>query len=136
VKNRIKMLKVKIKSLAAEAKIIRLEERKALKAKDYTLYARLREHRTANVRQEARHSQLAYTCIKNTQPYERIERTCRSKPQWGEVTSMVNRFGSPVQDWDHGETTEEYAYRSEWELTNQRNWLLAGMAHLGEVETA
>lgn len=70
-------LKVKRKSLAAEARIIKLEERKALatgrKLKPtnrdedpfYEKYESLRQHRTVDVRDESRASVLAHHYLKD-----------------------------------------------------------------------
>lgn len=71
-------LKVKIKSLAAETRIIRAEERKSLgrgramdaayypddKKKCYATYEKLRHHRIEVVRREARATHLAYAFIR------------------------------------------------------------------------
>lgn len=71
-------LKVKIKSLAEEARIIRKEEQKALKQfryfknkgdteqanKCYSLYYQLRMHRIWNVRDENRAALIAYAYIR------------------------------------------------------------------------
>ena len=79
-------LKVKIKSLADEAKIIRREERQAILRRDrkeelgnYTkanqeheVFEGLREHRMGIVRSEARAAQLAYGFIKGKK-YAEIE---------------------------------------------------------------
>jgi hypothetical protein len=106
-------LKVKIKSLAAEARIIKQEEQKALrhvralreyysqrntplvadsvipKARDQ--YVSLHNHRVVQVRAEARHSGLAYGFLRGT-PYRRIEAKCHVPPNWVKVQSMIARF--------------------------------------------
>lgn len=80
-------LKVKIKSLAAEARIIRHEERK------YRGLERraLQDHRRGVVRYEARHSQLAYAFIRG-RPYSAVEAKCHEAPDWDKVRSIVTRF--------------------------------------------
>ena len=86
-------LKVKVKSLAAEAKIIRLEERRAGHG---DLRNRLALHRRWHVRFEARHSLLAYGYLRGI-PYGVMERTIHedNEPDWEHVEQMVKRFGPP-----------------------------------------
>lgn len=86
-------LRVKLKSLAEEARIIRLEERRANHHKDYELQNSLAMHRKFTVRGEARSSLLAYQYLRGV-PYHVCE--CPSKdnpPDWEAVASMVRRFG-------------------------------------------
>ena len=86
-------LKVKIKSLAAEAKIIRVEERKNKKARQG-----LAEHRRTVVRNEARHSLLAYGFLRGKK-YSQMEAKCHEYPDFERVERMVKKYG--VQwDWD------------------------------------
>lgn len=114
-------LKVKVKSLAAEARIIRKEENKAkasyryLKNKqgceeDYrkarATWEGLQHHRKVDVRQEARASQLAYAFIRNkafkyveasTQPYVKYSTFTYIKPElnWlsGRIAKMATKYG-------------------------------------------
>jgi hypothetical protein len=84
-------LKVKIKSLAAEAKIIRVEERRA---DDATTRCRLAEHRRVDVRRAARHALLAYGFLRHT-AYREMERVRHTEPDWAEVARLVKRYGPP-----------------------------------------
>ena len=63
-------LKVKIKSLAEESKIIRREEKK-----NPTFKIHLADHRKGIVRTEARASMLAYGFLRGV-PYKKIESKC------------------------------------------------------------
>lgn len=103
-------LKVKVKSLAAEARIIRDEERKiksrlgkgphksdAHQHKDKDTLASLQNHRRGVVRHEQRHSLLAYGFLRGV-AYRRMEPTCRVEPDWGKVLKMVERFGGKGKD--------------------------------------
>lgn len=113
-----KLLKVKIKSLAAESKIIRLEEerlkRKANNAKEdefetkqkfWSLFLRLNEHRTKDVRIETRHSLIAYAYIRKVS-YMAVEGGARWRrepfdkqaPDWGRIRDLVMKYGS-VPSW-------------------------------------
>jgi len=65
-------LKVKIKSLAAEARIIRHEEAKARKWKNTALRVGLAGHRRGIVRSAARHTHLAYGFLRG-RPYKAME---------------------------------------------------------------
>lgn len=80
-------LKVKIKSLAAEAKIIRAEERKG-----GVMVNSLHFHRVCDVRREARHSQLAYAFIRGV-PYKVVEPNSKNAPNWSYVAKLVEKFG-------------------------------------------
>lgn len=95
MKTQVKMLKVKIKSLAAEAKIIRLEERRA--GKDEVLRASLRTHRIRDVRREQRASLLAYGFLRG-RSLASIERNPKVMHSWSRVSQLVRKFGtvSPV----------------------------------------
>lgn len=87
--SRIRHLKVKVKSLAAEARIIRQEERRS----KGPLRESLAEHRRGVVRNEARHSQIAYALLRG-KPYDEIEGT-NSKPfDIKKVLDMAARFGA------------------------------------------
>jgi len=81
-------LKIKIKSLADEAGIIREEARKVSGMERW----RLNNHRTGIVRNEARHSLLAYGLIRNI-PYEVMERKCEIRPNWRKLMEIAKRFG-------------------------------------------
>jgi hypothetical protein len=104
IKSRIIHLKVKIKSLAAEAGIIRHEVAKLDKRQSFTICPDkrkyistikhgLNEHRKGIVRYEARHSLLAYALLRG-KPYEVVEQKCSEPPQWRKVTDVARRFGA------------------------------------------
>ena len=97
-------LKIKIMSLAAEARIIRHEETR-LVAKARLLdaaqkpdswrrrrAAELHLHRVHNVRSEARSAHLAYGFLRGT-PYASIEAKAKVKPDWKHIARMAGRFG-------------------------------------------
>ncbi len=94
-------LRVKLKSLAAEADIIRLEERKANKYKDFTLQNELSVHRKYVVRRQARATLLAYQYLRGV-PYHVCESPNPAKPNppdWISVGKMVRRYGG--KSFDH-----------------------------------
>lgn len=82
-------LKVKVMSLAAEARIIRQQ---VWKAKGMVKW-RLNEHRTDVVRVHARHNGLAYGILRGV-PYSAIEKKCDKKPDFEKVATIAKRFGS------------------------------------------
>src|SRR5436190_16454468 len=84
-------LKLKLKSLAAESRIIRAEERRP-NASRALLYPELRLHRTGTVRSEARHTLLAYGFLRG-RSYRQIEAKAGSAPNWTRVEAMVKRYG-------------------------------------------
>lgn len=98
MKTRVKMLKVKIKSLATEAHIIRLEERRA--GKDDALRCELHDHRVKDVRREQRHALLAYAFLRGV-PYAKVEPKVGRKgepefvykPDWSRVRQLMEKFG-------------------------------------------
>lgn len=121
MKTQVKMLKVKIKSLAEEAQIIRLEERRALartpegkpsKWTDPDLYSGLREHRIGTVRSEQRLSLLAYAFLRGT-PYHKVEPKAATKPDWERVRKLVDKFGLTWQAGCEGIAEQRRAW-SEW----------------------
>ncbi len=103
---RTEHLKVKVKSLAAEARIIRHATHKAKRRvrwmKEHGDEAEhleaeevrdtLIRHRCVEVRSEARHSLLAYGFLRGTQ-YQVMERTCHQGPDWERVARLVGSFG-------------------------------------------
>lgn len=89
-------LKVKIKSLAMEAKIIRFEENRSL---DASLRAGLSSHRRTEVRREARATLIAYGYLRG-KTYRCIEPpTTRDGAEralaLSKAKSMVARYGAP-----------------------------------------
>lgn len=93
-------LKVKLKSLAAEAKIIRAEEKKAKKYKNQELLSGLEWHRKDVVRSAARHTLLAYAFIRGV-PYKKVEAKCEKAPDLKRIMSMVQRYGERYQRLAH-----------------------------------
>jgi hypothetical protein len=95
-------LKVKIKSLAEEARIIREEERKphadinefGYSAKRTGLY----NHRVGTVRREARAALLAYGFIRGRK-YRQIEVKNNTEPDWEAVQRMVVKYGLQGYRW-------------------------------------
>jgi len=90
-------LKVKIKSLAAEAQIIRKEEvkRKGRKTNEplawNDIYCDLHKHRVLNVRQEARATLLAYAYLRQ-RTYKQVEGKAVVEPSfWNQNTAFRNR---------------------------------------------
>jgi hypothetical protein len=83
-------LKIKIMSLAAEARIIRNEERKW--RGDHPVRFGLREHRVTVVRDEARVAQLAYGFVRG-RSYAQLESNPKSTPNWARVATLAARYG-------------------------------------------
>lgn len=93
MKERLIHLKVKVKSLAAEAVIIRAE---AKKVKGEVKH-RLNVHRTGVVRWHARHNQLAYGLLRG-RPYEVMEKHCCEAPDFAEIAKLAGRFGGEDEE--------------------------------------
>jgi hypothetical protein len=83
-------LKVKVKSLAVEAQIIRIEERKT----NGDLRTWLERHRREDVRYASRTSLMAYGLIRG-RPVDVTERpgTKRTESYWKEVKQMISNYG-------------------------------------------
>lgn len=107
MKTMVKMLKVKIKSLAAEARIIRLEERRC--GKDDAARCSLHEHRVGIVRTEQRLSLLAYAFIRG-RSLSSVEPKSSTPPDWNRVGKLVEKFGTT----DYYKRQEQSAAFKEW----------------------
>lgn len=108
-------LKVKIKSLAAEARIIRHDEevwRHREHDKGRPTFFGLRSHRTWDVRNEARHALLAYAFLRGRSylSVEPLGKTNKSRQSplidWTRIHKLVVKYGSDrtvlvetVRDW-------------------------------------
>jgi hypothetical protein len=93
--DRREMLRVKVKSLAAEAAIIRREERRLGHGR---LYEELHAHRVGVLRAEARLSHLAYNFVRGrkweiAEPKRRPENEPTAS-DWKRIIDMVLRYGS------------------------------------------
>lgn len=86
--DRREMLRVKVKSLMAEARIIRAEEQRTFGA----LRNELHLHRTLHLRDEARASHIAYGLIRG-RTMEQMERVSHTKPDQARVDAMVKKYG-------------------------------------------
>lgn len=86
--DRREMLRVKLKNLADEARLIRREESKTHGA----LREELRGHRRGIVRSEARCTLLAYGFIKGL-TLEQMEPKRDSEPNWDKVRAMLKKYG-------------------------------------------
>ncbi len=97
-------LKVKLKSLAEEARIIRKEtKRTKLRSIKDGLYL----HRTGIVRNEARHTLLAYGFLRG-RTYHKIENKAKIEPSWDKVRKMVTKYGSHFQPWSENTDYDVY----------------------------
>lgn len=111
IRDRRRELRVKIKSLAQEARIIRAEERRCRDSLSRTVghdeqraalaasYVSLRMHRVNDVRRESRHSLLAYALIRgrNFRDAEKFSPPM-ARIDVAKLVALVKRFGSPGQD--------------------------------------
>lgn len=125
MKNRIKQLKVKIKSLAAEARIIRLETHRT---NDIVTKNDLATHRTGIVREEARYSQLAYAFLRG-RSYASIEAKTEKELDLARVRKLVERFGV-TRSWD--EPYKDYDLRKKEQEKELLLWIENAKAHLNE----
>lgn len=82
-------LKIKIKSLAAEARIIRSETAKKHRA---DIKNGLANHRRLVVRRAMRNTLIAYAFIRG-RSYKSIEPKCATPPDWPAIRNMVAKYG-------------------------------------------
>lgn len=83
----IHALRVNVKSLAAESRIIRKEERRA-----GLLYrSSLHYHRTGRLREESRYAQLALAFLRKRK-YESVEGPNSKVPEQSRLLEKINRF--------------------------------------------
>jgi hypothetical protein len=129
-------LKVKIKSLAEEARIIRREERRVLSSFEYVkkiegekglktrieFYEKLREHRKHPVGTESRAALIAYGFIrgkkykqierpKNPWTLQRANRLCRTNPKTTEVCyweHIIERAFTLINKYGKGVTMDDF----------------------------
>jgi len=104
-------LKIKIKSLAEESRIIRKEELSIKKGK-FSYKSNMRResiylHRTTHIRPIARATYLAYGLIRGL-GYKQIERTSMTIPNWSKVKSMVEKYS------DSDKREENLKILNEW----------------------
>ncbi len=85
-------LKIKLLSLAAEARIIRREEQRW--PGEHPVRYGLHEHRVINVRREARSALLAYGFLRH-RAYRTIEPKCHRAPGWKRTQQLVEKYGDP-----------------------------------------
>lgn len=108
------LLKIRIKSLAAEARIIRLEEHRAKAKGQSSKLQHLYTHRFGVVRREARASLLAYAYLRG-RAYGSVE---QNKHAWSwkkvivKVSRIVGHFGgttqvAPIYAWFKAATVNE-----------------------------
>ena len=98
-------LKIKVKSLAAEARIIRHEERKVHGMRRWGL----QHHRRTVVRDAARRSLIAYQLVRgrdwedcaSDDPFTRLG-------DWSPVEKMIRKYGTPehLEVWKENGKTE------------------------------
>ncbi len=90
-------LRVKIKHLACEAKIIRQEEQKY--GGQSSARGLLRHHRIEAVRNEARSAQLAYAYLRGCRTRSQTEQTDRPIDE-ARVRAIIRKFGKGLaEDW-------------------------------------
>ena len=118
---KVALLRVKIKSLAAEARIIRCEEERSPH-----LWYELNRHRRFDVREEQRLSLLAYAFLRG-RVYATVEQ-CNSdrRVDWQRVGVMVAKFGRRKMQGD--ETPAEFLVAKDAELAPFKTWIAEAKA--------
>jgi len=132
MKDRTIQLKVKIKYLAEEARIIRKEELKAKSFRDRRLYNSLYRHRIDLVRHEARHNQLAYGFLRG-RDYAEMEAKTDTPVDFSKIEKLVERFGVVRQ---RGEGLSAFNARREEQRKGFVAWKAIARDHLKGVRMA
>lgn len=94
-------IKIKIKSLAEEAKMIRQEENKCSNAARkvehkqgwYAVREGLHNHRKLQVTPECRAALVAYGFLRG-RTYNEVEGAAKTEPNWKRVEALVTTYGS------------------------------------------
>jgi hypothetical protein len=134
MKTRIVHLHIKILSLAAEAGIIRSEERVSIGLPrsrdlregeergriDSVLHDSLVVHRRNIVRVAARHALLAYGFLRGLD-YAKMEPKSLGSPNFAEVSKLVDRFGACYDP--SSESYSEYLERKKTEKAQLEAWI-------------
>ena len=97
-------LKIKIMSLAAEARIIRRETKRY--PGEHPARIGLYFHRIHDVRMESRSACLAYGFLKG-RSYKQIEQSSYTKPDWKRIEELIKKYG----DGDPRDRMQKF---SEW----------------------
>jgi hypothetical protein len=137
--DRLVYLRVKIKSLMAEASIIRAETFKAKKRRKIDLLNALTQHRKGIVRQSARRTFLAYGFLRG-RAYSAVEPGhwgMDTNVQWADVAKMVAKYGSTL---DHPELYANFPNKIIEAEVALKVWTEVGnqpsnVTNLGEAES-
>jgi len=92
-------LKIKLKSLAEEARIIRKEERKLVQSGRGPETGYLSSHRKQVVRHAARSTHVAYGYIRG-RTYQELEVSAKTEPDWDAIAKMVTKYSHKVDHSD------------------------------------
>ena len=92
------LLKIKLKSLAQEVRIIKAQEQKMKGPNWGPSYHRslLQRHRLDDIRPEIRATHLAYGYLRGRH-LTQIESCAKTEPNWDRVYAMVKKYGSLSQ---------------------------------------
>jgi hypothetical protein len=108
-------LKIKIMSLAAEARIIRAEQarhRNRGRGGPSDVWWGLHHHRTRDVRSEARSASLAYGFLRG-RALARIEQRTHTQPNWKRVEDLIRKYGE-------GDLRERMQRFTEWKEVDRK----------------
>ncbi len=125
-------LKIKLKNLADEAKVIRHEEHKVRGDKKKAL----QDHRKGIVRTCARSTLLAYAFLRGV-PYDKVEPFARTKPDMKDIQRMVRKYGTP-QAPNHACIKKIDAELERWfgEMWNRDPYIILPKRHKSVLEQA
>jgi hypothetical protein len=113
VNYKLVFLRIKIKNLADEARLIRLEEQRYSRQ---PWLGTLVSHRKSVVRPEARATLLAYGYLRGKQ-FKQIESIKSTKRiDWTAVKRMVDKYG----DWQQAKNLQDWIKESALVSTNQK----------------
>lgn len=89
------LLKIKIKSLAEEVRIIKNQEQRMKGPNWGSSFERasLRQHRLNTIRPEIRDTLLAYGYLRG-RCFLQVEASSKSEPNWDNVKRMVKKYGT------------------------------------------
>lgn len=132
-------LKIKVKSLAEEARIIRRERQKK---HPFSIKEGLYRHNVDVIRPEVRSAHLAYGFFKG-RAYGVMENRAKTEPNWDRIEKLVKKYGSHLrlesgENWYHVYDDRREERRQQKNSTDSRfaKWIKEAKQYFQETQAA
>jgi hypothetical protein len=117
-----RLLKIKLKSLAEESRIIRREELRLRALRHSALREEIYLHRVHDVRNEARATLLAYAFIRG-KTYLSVEHCRLPSRDWAGIVlraaTMVGKYGTPEMKKEAVDLVKNWVAKTQWPQEGQ-----------------